>query len=94
MSGLFASLNSSVKALTAQSRAIETTGKNLANVNNTSYARDRIGNILTVAMGNPLNQQAIEDIEMITRCTVQVFVSTVTDVTNAIKRCYRTEGGR
>lgn len=42
MSGLFSSLNSSVKALTAQSRAIETAGKNLANVNNTSYARQRV----------------------------------------------------
>ena len=42
MSGLFGSLNLSVKALTAQSRALETTGKNLANVNNTSYARQRV----------------------------------------------------
>jgi flagellar hook-associated protein 1 FlgK len=42
MSGLFATLNSTVKAITAQSRALETTGKNLANVNNTSYARQRV----------------------------------------------------
>lgn len=42
MSGLFASLNSSVKALNAHSRAIETTGKNLANVNNSAYARQRV----------------------------------------------------
>ncbi len=42
MSGLFASLNSSVQALTAQSRALEISGKNLANVNNTSYARQRV----------------------------------------------------
>ena len=42
MSGLFSTLNSSVKALNAQSRAIEITGKNLANVNNTSYARQRV----------------------------------------------------
>lgn len=42
MSGLFTTLNSSVKALTAQSRAIETAGRNLANVNNTSYARQRV----------------------------------------------------
>jgi flagellar hook-associated protein 1 len=42
MSGLFASLNSSVKALNAHSRAIETTGKNLANVNNPAYARQRV----------------------------------------------------
>jgi len=42
MSGLFASLNSSVMALAAQSRALEISGKNLANVNNTSYARQRV----------------------------------------------------
>jgi flagellar hook-associated protein 1 FlgK len=42
MSGLFASLNHSVSALTAHSRAVETAGKNLANVNNPSYARQRV----------------------------------------------------
>lgn len=42
MSGLFSSLNSAVMALNAHSRAIETTGKNLSNVNNTSYARQRV----------------------------------------------------
>jgi flagellar hook-associated protein 1 FlgK len=42
MSGLFASLNNSVQALTAQSRALEISGKNLANVNNTGYARQRV----------------------------------------------------
>ena len=42
MSGLFASLSASVQALTAQSRALEISGKNLANVNNASYARQRI----------------------------------------------------
>jgi len=52
MSGLFASLNSSVTALGAHSRAIETAGKNLANVNNANYARQRVrfgdrGTVLT-----------------------------------------------
>jgi len=42
MSGLFSSLNASVKALSAQSRALETTGKNLANVNNATYSRQRV----------------------------------------------------
>ncbi|MDP2137421.1 MAG: flagellar hook-associated protein FlgK [Candidatus Didemnitutus sp.] len=42
MSGLYSTLSSSVKALSAHSRAIETTGKNLANVNNPSYARQRV----------------------------------------------------
>src|SRR5688572_16625094 len=42
MSGLFTTLNSSSMALNAHSRAIETTGKNLANVNNPAYARQRV----------------------------------------------------
>jgi flagellar hook-associated protein 1 FlgK len=42
MSGLFTTLNSSSMALNAHSRAIETTGKNLANVNNPTYARQRV----------------------------------------------------
>lgn len=42
MSGLFGSLTNNVKALNAQSRAIETAGRNLANVNNPNYARQRV----------------------------------------------------
>ncbi len=42
MSGLFTTLNSTTMALNAHSRAIETTGKNLANVNNPNYARQRV----------------------------------------------------
>lgn len=42
MAGLFASLADTVKALTAHSRSIETTARNLANVNNPSYARQRV----------------------------------------------------
>lgn len=42
MSGLFSTLNSSVRAITAHSQSIETAGKNLANVNNAAYARQRV----------------------------------------------------
>jgi flagellar hook-associated protein 1 FlgK len=42
MSGLFGALANGVKALTAHSRSIETAGRNLANVNNASYARQRV----------------------------------------------------
>lgn len=52
-------------------------------------AVDRVGSILTVAMSNPLNTQAIEDVEMLTHYKVQVFVTTATDVTNAIKGIYK-----
>lgn len=50
---------------------------------------DRIGNAMTVAMADPSNVQAIEDIEMLTRCVVQTFVSTPSDILKAIERCYR-----
>jgi flagellar hook-associated protein 1 len=42
MSGLFASLNQSINALNAQSRGVETAGRNLANVNNPAYSRQRV----------------------------------------------------
>jgi type IV pilus assembly protein PilB len=54
---------------------------------------DRIGNALTVAMADPSNIQAIEDIEMLTNCVVQAFVSTPTDITKAIDRYYRRTNG-
>jgi type IV pilus assembly protein PilB len=52
-------------------------------------AIDKMGDLLTIAMSNPLNVQAVEDIEMISKCKVQVFVSTMTDVANAIKKYYQ-----
>lgn len=50
---------------------------------------DRIGNNLTLAMSNPLNIAAIEDIEMLTNCNVQTFVATSTDIKKAIERYYK-----
>ena len=50
---------------------------------------DRIGNALTVAMADPSNTQAIEDIEMLTNCVVQTFVSTPSDIQSAIARYYK-----
>ena len=51
-------------------------------------AIDKIGDLLTIAMSNPLNVQAIEDIETLTKCKVQVFVSTMTDINNAVTKYY------
>jgi len=50
---------------------------------------DRIGNALTLAMADPSNVQAIEDIEMLTKCVVQTFVSTPSDVNKAIDKYYK-----
>lgn len=64
MSGLFNTLNTSVKALAAHSRAIEITGKNLANVNNPSYARQRViygdrGTVVTPTGAESLGLEAL-----------------------------------
>lgn len=49
---------------------------------------DKISEILTVAMVDPSNKSAIEDIEYITKCRVQAFVSTTTDIKNTIEHYY------
>jgi type IV pilus assembly protein PilB len=49
---------------------------------------DKIGKSLTLAMSNPLNVQAAEDVELITGCTVQAFVATATDIKSSINKYY------
>lgn len=69
MSGLFGSLNQSVSALAAHSRGIETAGRNLSNVNNPNYARQRVvfgdrGTVLTPlgAMSLGIEAESIQQI--------------------------------
>lgn len=50
---------------------------------------DIIGDLLTVAMSNPLNEKAIEDVEMITKKKVKVFIGTVTAIHEAINKIYK-----
>ena len=50
---------------------------------------DKIGNNLTLAMSNPLNVQAIEDVEFLSGCSVQTFVSTSSDIKKAIAKYYK-----
>lgn len=50
---------------------------------------DKIANNLTLAMSNPLNVQAIEDVELLSGCNIQTFVSTSTDIKNAIQKYYK-----
>ncbi|MBL7084980.1 MAG: hypothetical protein ISS43_02590 [Candidatus Omnitrophica bacterium] len=49
---------------------------------------DKMGDILTIVMANPLDSQAIEEIESLTKCKVEIFVATYTELREAIKRCY------
>jgi len=50
---------------------------------------DKIGNNLTLAMSNPLNVQAIEDVELLSGCSVQTFVSTSSDIKKTIEKYYK-----
>lgn len=50
---------------------------------------DKIGRNLTVAMANPLNNQAVEDIALLSGLYVQVFVSTAGDIKKAIEKYYK-----
>ncbi len=50
---------------------------------------DKVGNTLTVAMSNPLNHQAIEDLEMMTQCNILIFISTTTEIRKAIDHYYK-----
>lgn len=50
---------------------------------------DKIENNITVAMSNPLNIQAIEDMELLSGCSVQTFVATSSDVKKAIEKYYK-----
>ena len=50
---------------------------------------DKIGNNLSIAISNPLNVQAIEDIETLTGCNVHVFVSTSSDVRRTLEKYYK-----
>ena len=49
---------------------------------------DIMGDILSVAMSNPSNTKAIEDVEMITKKKVQVFISTITAIKEALNKLY------
>jgi len=50
---------------------------------------DKIGSNLSLAMSNPLNVQAIEDVELLSGCSVQAFVSTSSDIKRAIEKYYK-----
>jgi type IV pilus assembly protein PilB len=57
-------------------------------------AIDRIGNALTLAMADPSNVKAIEDVEAHTKCVVQAFVSTPSEIQKAIEKYYKKTDGQ
>ncbi len=61
--------------------------KDIATRNNL-IAVDKIGNSLTIAMSDPLDTRVMEEIEVITKCRGQIFLSTLTDIRDSIKTYY------
>ncbi len=51
-------------------------------------ALDRIGEILSVVMVNPLTGDKKNYLEMLTKCRIAVFISTKTEIEEAIARNY------
>ena len=50
---------------------------------------DRLGNSLSMAMSNPLDNEVMEKIEKLTGFKIQVFVSTSGDIRRAIEKYYK-----
>lgn len=53
---------------------------------------DKLENTLIITVSNPLNKQALEDVEDLTNCDVQMFISTMTDINGAIDKYYEKKG--
>ncbi|MBN1522807.1 MAG: hypothetical protein JW928_09785 [Candidatus Aureabacteria bacterium] len=53
-----------------------------------------MGNILTIAVSNPLNYKAIRIVEVLSRCTVQIVVSTPSEIKRALNKFYDHNGNR
>ena len=49
---------------------------------------DKMGDILTVVMANPLDSKSIEEISELTKCKTEVFVSTHTEIKEVIEQVY------
>ncbi len=49
---------------------------------------ERNGNLLTIVMSDPTNEEAIRAIEEATKAKVQVFVSTPTEIAKVLERIY------
>jgi type IV pilus assembly protein PilB len=55
---------------------------------NCLIAIDKIGNILTIAMADPLNAAAQDEVRKITGLNVETFISTFSDINNVLKQYY------
>jgi len=51
-------------------------------------AIEKMGNCLTISMSNPLNYRAMQLVKDITQCSIQLLVSTSTEINKAIDKAY------
>jgi len=49
---------------------------------------DKMGDVLTLVMANPLDNEILQEIENLTKCKIEVFISTYTEIKEAIERFY------
>ncbi|MFH1360882.1 MAG: hypothetical protein ABIJ41_07645 [Candidatus Omnitrophota bacterium] len=54
-------------------------------------ALDRVGDVLSVVMANPLNQAMIEELEQMTNCKIATFIATKEEIDEAIALKYKQE---
>lgn len=52
---------------------------------------DKIGNVLSVAMADPLNEGVIQMLQQISNCDIQVFISTYSELNEAINSYFEDE---
>ena len=50
---------------------------------------ERIGNILSVVMQNPLNDEVRDEVEQLTGCRIATFISTKAEIETALTRFYQ-----
>jgi type IV pilus assembly protein PilB len=55
---------------------------------------DKIGSILTVAMENPLYEDAVKELREITGCKILCYVSTPSEIRDAIREFYKEHAAR
>lgn len=52
---------------------------------------DKVGDVLSIVMANPLDISIIEQVERISECKVATFIATKTEIDEAIDRWYKRE---
>jgi type IV pilus assembly protein PilB len=52
-------------------------------------AIDRVGNVLTIVVTGPLNQETIEEIEKDIKYKVEIFITTMSEFKNTISNFYK-----